>query len=426
MLIRESIPRFLFIAFSMEVILMGPGGWLLLAGTPLRKFIFVFLFLSLVTNALLSSRKIIIQDAITVCGFILFFTCWGVMIPVIYGRDLAMSFADYSPLLGLCIIPLLATIYNNNAYWERDKKYITLALNLLALLHVVVWIFGLISTDFGNAAVLAMRNVFEPGVDELDSSIFVGYTIDDSFRVQWGPSVFLLVGLYFAIDNIKNKGINWATLSIFVLQVTATASTQSRGFWMAIVISLAVYFGGISFFPKRKSRFNISLCVLLLFLLTFILIPFYSPEFLESIGLSREGSDDLRMEQVRPLLDKLANFPIFGIGFGGGVDLIRSASAPYAYEVSILALYMKLGILGSICAFILSYLLTQFAVKNGTFNRLNRAKITMIYATMVGFIFASNTNPYLSNFFGMLIIVICLIELGSAIRISPRILNNDR
>jgi hypothetical protein len=61
-------------------------------------------------------------------------------------------------------------------------------------------------------------------------------------------------------------------------------------------------------------------------------------------------SDDIstaaRQDQIPPLLDKIAENPVFGGGFGTVASLLRSDVRPFSYEVDILATLMKLGLLG--------------------------------------------------------------------------------
>lgn len=407
----ESSIRFIFIAFATEVVLMGPGGWLLISGAPFRKYLFVLLVGGLAVHYLLQNGKFEICDAAVWFLAAFFFILWGVFLPFLLGRNLALSFADCSPLLGLCIVPALTILYRDPAAWQNSRRCIIIALNSLALIHVIVWILGTLSDEYGLNTVATMRSILEPNVNEADSALFIGYTADGRFRVHWGPSVFLLLGLYFAVENIRKAGLRLQTAFQILLQFLAIFSTQSRGFWIAILLAGGVYFVGSIYLPQKKSMSHVCIAVLALFSLTFFLIPFYSPEFLASVGLARDGSDDIRMEQVAPLLDQLLSHPIFGFGFGGGVDMVRSDAAPYAYEVSILALYMKLGIVGVLVAYGLSCLLVEFVLRDVPFSEFNKRQIALIYAAFFGFIFAANTNPYLSNFFGMLIVTILLIEL---------------
>ncbi|MFG6415753.1 O-antigen ligase family protein [Roseateles sp. DC23W] len=58
-------------------------------------------------------------------------------------------------------------------------------------------------------------------------------------------------------------------------------------------------------------------------------------------------SSAARFEQIPPLLDKIAEHPILGGGFGTYASLRRSDERPFSYEVDFLATLMKLGLIGS-------------------------------------------------------------------------------
>ena len=406
-----TLIRFTFLIFSVETILAGPGGWLMVFGIPIRKILFLLLLVLLTAYVLRLRQDIIRNNLVTWLLFLLFFAIWGFFVPSFYDRNLNLAFADFSPLFGLCIIPPLAYIYQSVSTWHQDKKFITISLNILAFLHVFIWVLGTISTDYGHSINQLMRSVLEPGVNENDSLLYLGYTPSGTFRVHLGASVFLLLGLYFSLQKIQSSKLNLPTLLQLSLQILAILTTQSRGFLLAITLGGFIFCIGKHVFPNKKSLIGIFLSICGLFLITFILIPFYSPEFLSSIGLDRDGSDNVRVEQVVPMLTTIAHHLFFGIGFGGGIEIIRSELAPYAYEISILALYMKLGFIGSVFALCLTIGLAIFLLKNETGRYSHKSTLSLIYATLFGFVFATNSNPYLSSFFGMLILTILLIEL---------------
>jgi hypothetical protein len=406
-----TLTRIIFVIFSCEVILFGAGAWLQPFGIVFRKVAFILLVALLFCYSSLVNPRVIFKNTEMWLAFVGFFVIWGLIIPLYEQRRLMVSFADFAPLLGLGVVAPLAAIYRRTASWHTDKRFLIFALNLLASFHVAAWIYGSISPENGAIVVSVMRDFLEPGVDIVDSSIFIGYTIDGTFRVHWGPSVFLLLGLYFSLDIIRRRGVTLTSALALTLQVAAIATTQSRGFWAALAAGgLTLYFG-IRFFPRKDIRVGVLLCLTFLFGLTFLLLPFYSPDFLSAVGLNREGSDDIRSEQALLILDQLWQSPVFGIGFGGGVDLIRSEAAPYSYEVSILALYMKLGLIGTVWAFTLSILLLNYLMRNIKLRKDNHFPLSLLYATVFGFVFSTNSNPYLSNFFGMTMLTVLLIEL---------------
>jgi hypothetical protein len=402
--------RINFLVFSIETILGGPGTWLTFFGVSVRKIFFVVLLAQLITYAAVYKPRLISRNFVTWLLFLVFFVIWGLVIPASYNRDISLSFADFSPLFGLCIIPGLASVYECPHAWRKDKRLLLGALSCLALLHISIWILATISVDYGNAIVQSMRHVLEPNVAEGESLLYLGYTPSGVFRSQWGSSIFLVLGLYFACEKVISHRLTKFSIAILVMQLVAILTTQSRGIVLSIVLALMLYTFGKKFFPKKIQSGHIFACIISLFLLTFILVPFYSPEFLSAIGMDREGSDDERAAQLIPIFKRIIDYPLLGIGFGGSADIIRSEQAPYAYEVSMLALYMKLGFLGMIWVVVLTVCLVYFLLNGVKINNLYKKAFSLLYATFFAFVFMSNSNPYFSNFFGMLIITILFIE----------------
>jgi len=62
-------------------------------------------------------------------------------------------------------------------------------------------------------------------------------------------------------------------------------------------------------------------------------------------------STALRQEQIPPLLEKIAENPVLGGGFGTVARLLRSQLRPFSYEVDFLATFMKLGMVGGLLYF---------------------------------------------------------------------------
>jgi hypothetical protein len=66
---------------------------------------------------------------------------------------------------------------------------------------------------------------------------------------------------------------------------------------------------------------------------------------------SEDPSTAERHAQVPALLDKIAESPLFGSGFGAVAAYVRSDERPFSYEVDFLATAMKLGLIGSLIYF---------------------------------------------------------------------------
>jgi len=147
--------------------------------------------------------------------------------------------------------------------------------------------------------------------------------------------------------------------------------------------------------------------------LTFLLSAAASTDVTAFFGLDRGESDNGRTLQIRPLLEAWWESPFLANGFGSHAVMVRSNSAPFSYEMSILALYMKVGAVGAIlsCAYFV-YLLVSFVQSNDVLVKRSK-EYSVLFGAVYMFCFAFNTNPYLSNSVGVAIVFLCCIELAS-------------
>jgi hypothetical protein len=404
------IISWVFMLFCTEVILMGPGDWSAPLGFSVRKILFVLSFI-LVGVSFISDRTIDLRDLKLFIYGIIFFYVFGLIVPSQYNVDAAYSFADLSPLAGLLFLPFFVGFYKKSGRWVKDRKLVSTALLLLALLHILLLVVGTLSRQMGEFAITTMQGIYEPGITAVNSKIAIGYTPDGIIRVQWGSSCLLLLGLYFGVGQLMEKKSIYHVFYILACCV-AIYSTQSRGLFFSILLGLAHYMVFYYCLPLRRLNFSHYLVGLVVVLAAAMLIlPFFSPEFLAYLGLSREGSDDERFLQIAPLMLNWMKHLFVGTGFGSAIDLVRSETAPYAYEVSVLSMLMKIGLIGLSSALILcSCLLTRCF--NGLVLSKQKKKIVLIYTMVFVYVLASNTNPYISNFFGMLVFYCFSLELA--------------
>lgn len=410
--VLNKIVSFVFLLFCIEVILMGPGEWSATLGVSVRKILFVLIFLLFIIHYFHYIKLNLIDICLVVCGFS-FFLLSGFFIPLLKDVNLDWAVADVRPLMGFLLLPFIVSFYRKTKKWDSHRKIISFSLFLLAGLHVFLWIIGSTSRDMGEYALTTLRNIYEPGIAFEDTKLIaINYTPSGFFRVQWGSSSLLLLAFYFSLSQLNNKKTIYNFIYIFVSCV-AVYATQSRGLFFALFLGLCHYWIFYYLIPLKKLDFityffGLSLIVVF----AMMMLPFFTPEFLSLIGMSREGSDNERYFQVLPLLFNWFENFIWGSGFGSNIEIIRSKITPYAYEVSILTIVMKIGLFGLFVSLILcSALLSR--VFNGEVFKYQKNKIVIIYSMVFVYVIASNTNPYLSNFFGMLVFYCFVLELSN-------------
>jgi hypothetical protein len=408
-----SIVKFSGLLFAMDIIFTGSGAWSGAIGIPVRKICFGIL--CVISSLYWISEKKHSGDTIAAIFFVIFFVIfWGLLIPSITNVAVENSILDIQSIIGVIFFPAIGSMVVSKCNWDSAKKIIFSMLILLAALHIVFWIIGTYDNELGLQIAILLKLILEPLRYDEETTILIGY-LDNQYRVFWGSSVCLLAGFYMS-TQIGSKFFSTKKLFLMMLFVFAFFTTFTRGFLLAATLMLTVM--ACARFGLYKIKFGLVEFAGLGFMLFFITIPiiiFSDPSILAVIGLDRDVSDNLRAEQVQPLLAGFFSNFIFGKGFGAAVEVIRSDNSPWLYELSILALFMKCGIMGIANIILIFVLLIKSEVKKITSKAL-KIQLLDLYALLFAVVFASNTNPYLFNFTGLGILLFIYIEFRFALR----------
>jgi hypothetical protein len=118
--------------------------------------------------------------------------------------------------------------------------------------------------------------------------------------------------------------------------------------------------------------------------------------FFEAFNIS---SDNVRVSQYKALTDAFTHVPIFGSGFGKGVqEVVRSSKRPWNYELSYSLRLYNTGLLGIIIYIgcIAWIYITGFKIVKR--NNIKDSLIISLLVGMTGFLIANATNPYFGSF----------------------------
>ena len=416
----------LFVAYCYfgEVVLGGPGSWSKdFLHVDVRKILFGCVCMVFLAGVLRCSKLKLI-DAVILFGGTILFVVWIVVLPTLNDTDMSLSMADGIPIFSMFLVTIIFKMYSDGVYddrfifYEKTSNFILLISSFAAVVHLALFLVLNVWPEFGFEILIALKLI----LDNQDvGSIFVGPMPDGSIRVFWISSLFLVYGLYRSIGNMR-FGIDRRKIALLLLFVAAILVTQTRSIFLAVPIALC--FAGLFYVLVRYSRINLfSLSLIfaaILFSITFIQLALVSTDLMSLIGLAREGSDQERALQVKPLLSGWLNNFVFGGGFGFSVSYVRSAAAPFSYEFSILALYMKFGIIGLVVVWLyfiyMSNLLGRQALP---LRRVGFEYGGLVFVIFVYF-FIFNTNPYLSNSVGVAIFLLLCIEAARLFK-NPRL-----
>jgi len=129
------------------------------------------------------------------------------------------------------------------------------------------------------------------------------------------------------------------------------------------------------------------------------------------ILIGTKKSNETRLIQIKQLINTWKERPLFGWGYGSSaINYLRSSEeVPYIYEMTGVALLMKIGITGIILW--LSYLFYLLWYVLG--NVLKNEKVIAVAFVAVTLGISTQFNPYLFGMPGMALLLFCFIEIRS-------------
>lgn len=405
--IIELILLFCIAVFLIDLILLGSGAWSMnIIGLSLRKIVYsVFLLIIIFT----SRGEVAIITLVNSFVFCLFF---GGILPILYDVNIKFSLTEAFPLFGILIAPVFATNILIIGNWRKIRNLIYFLCIISAVVHIVVWMIGL----HFSIHIQTIKNVTEfifanKNPDAIDN-IIISDAPGGAFRVLFPNSLLMILGMYLAIDyffSTKSK----IHLIIGVLIFIGLYTTWTRALYLMPVILLMSLFL-YKLMPvklKISGGFYYSLSSIGVIFIIFMLPFMLHPSMLQLIGISSESSDTIRHEQIGWIYEVMSMHPFFGSGLGSSATDIRSILAPWAYEMSLLALIMKLGLVGCITYYLIEFRYVS-GFYSGFFNgsRLSNKKILWLafsFSTLIIF----STNPFMLSFPGVMIVYFITCEL---------------
>lgn len=400
--IYSSIFLTLLVVFTLEIAFGAAGKWSEAFGFSFRKYIFLTLIAISVSGAMTKAR-IGYENLIYVLSITFFILIWVFFVPGGDGIPLHDSINDGQIFFGMIFIVAFASSLIKFDVYRKYRAWLYIILQCLAIVHIVLYAFGWLRPDEFLAVIEKARDVLEPFRMPGETSILISIE-EGMIRIFWGGTILLLLYFYFAFRRLVLYR-EWLGLCIAVLAIITTAT---RSMLLAMIFFFA-YFVFSNFLLKMRGlkMFFVFSFLLLMSLQTIPVIAMADPSFLKVLGLSRAVSDDLRFEQINALHQALLGNPWFGNGMGASAEIVRSPEAPWSYEMSIYALYMKIGVFGALVLGCCFYLLA--CIGRGM-NAENKSEIALLGALILALNFCSNTNPFLFSIIGLFFIYIIYAE----------------
>ena len=417
-IVRNNILRFgnlfsiILAVFLFDIILLGSGAWSdNLLGINIRKVLFVLLYLMAGFSAF---KKGINKNLLILTFISTMFSSWYVLfMPMVSGIPFKNAITDWMPLMGLMLAPLLAGLEIRHNFWGGLRGGVQLLCLLQAVIHIVIWWLGKSSSGLLEVFRLFMETYLRSQVEGNIDNIIMSETPDGGFRFLYPSSLLLIIGVYFSMAELLSSTKKLRSIVKLVIFCIALYTTWTRAFYLLPALAYIFYFS-YGLILKKDNRFQSVYSSYLLFIVLFLIFQLFgvmSSKILTQLGLASPESDEARTIQVSSISDTIFNSPIFGIGFGGHADYIRSTAAPWTYEMAFYALFMKVGVLG----FILICVMLCFGLKsfiNSNTLRTNRSLVKnwLAFSTASMLIFGS--NPFLFSLAGVGVAVILFMELA--------------
>lgn len=410
---NNSQARRLLIIFSsiflVDVLLMGSGSWANYLGVPVRKISFFGMALLATWLTFTSKRatKRMLLYSVSIISIQTAFT----LVALLNGTPINAALSDGAFLFGMAFIPYVATAIIEVNAQRTIRLVVVISIYILAGFHIFLSTWGNQYPDDGPLVVLFAATILDPVSAlslESSSELNIGWT-ENGFRVYWTSSFFLLTGFFYAALFPPKNGNRFV---LFTLCTAGLLATQTRGMYGALILLAVVYIAGIAWkrFPQALKSAHFTMIALILASMTLPAVVLADPSLMSKLGFDRGVGDIVRIQQIDCLTNAFTDNMLFGKGFGSScVWVIRNDLAPWSYEMSILALYMKVGLVG-ITALAGSFVALCTTVKTNVEDPESKQRILILIGILAGIIFASNTNPYLFSLSGVGIFIILFLE----------------
>ncbi len=408
----RTITTWLVMLFVAEMLLAGPGYWHV-AGFPVRRTLVAALTLWMVLMCALGHAQLRSGHIVLIAIIAFVMTLWIVLIPAIRSaQSLGDAVQEGFPLALLFGGVLTHAYYRDNPLaWARVRHTAGLSLGVVAILAIIVWVFGALIVDDPVLVALGFLNYFTLGNENFEPSVYVQQMPDGFFRVMWITSTVLPVGLLYSLARRQVGASLLFSAALFV--------SYTRALWLCAAIGILWM---VLRYLAAGFRFRVNFALVSVLLLALVAVAGAdlargSEDSVLSRAANRlvttftdESASD-RVDQVAPLIDTWLSAPVLGLGMGSTAAISRSDVAPYLYELTYLALLMKMGVVG---VFLLTAIIAALMVRGAA----HGARVAHIEASVVAFLLACSTNPYLLNLVGLSLLVFLFIELDLAVRRS--------
>jgi len=353
---------------------------------------------------------------------------WGGIYGYLRGNGLAKVFFDANGYLYLAILPAVVSAIKSRKQIENLLKILAAAIIIIAFKTLILFVwFG-----FALPGVATVYHwVIEQGIGEITG------LVGSASRIFMQSQFYALVGLFiFSIcpSPLMGEGNKGGRLRILIIAAAlfSIIMSLSRSFWLGGAAAAVFLLFAVIFFERENfPRFiRLGLTIILIGVLEiggiFLLTKLGGGGFSQAVtsrGLNpaQESAGSARLLLLPELMNKIAQNPVFGKGFGQ--ELTYKSYLPdrvtpenpdgeittYAFEWGYLDTWLKIGLLG-----LLVYLLFIARIFRTGWERLKISNFRFqnlgLLSGLVALLTLNITTPYLNHPLGIGYIILALVS----------------
>lgn len=223
--------------------------------------------------------------------------------------------------------------------------------------------------------------------------------------------MLLFIVPYLLVTALRTDGVQenrWLVWLALAAALITAALSGRRALWIVTAVTpfLMWVFAlatGTSTRIKAFPLFSIGVLVIIVIAILFPLI-FLSEDTLLYLN-SAFSAEDERSIQKRYLIEGFWEMPLFGSGFGGLTEYVRSEESPWLYELSFHQILFNFGLVGSVLLTLsFSYTFTK-AVRTIKANVApEKNGVVSVLFGACGLLIGAYSNPYLGSFDYLLVL----------------------
>lgn len=423
-----------------ELVLGGLGH---VFGLPIRKGLFalgiIFSLYMIYREKITVSKEFIIPIVV-----VSLYGIYGSVIGLIQGNNIKDIISDVNSFLGIIYILLLIAYTKGNK--EKIRSVFNIFINCSIIVAIITIVLFFVSRIYlPNDLTIVSRYNHYNGI--LQYGLISGLVLSNNYaRIYLYNGIFMQLSVAILMIKLlnsynKNKIFDVIRLSILIVAIYVS---NTRGFWLG---TLGIVILVIMYFLFRKSKFNFSIKLLIIPIVVLLIVGFgisksiVTPEtnnvpvqqnsFMDRVDSITDFENDLsnkvRAVQLRFLLEKWREKPVFGSGFGAHIyeyteyskeNNLPGAALSCNFELYYVELLFKTGIVGISLFF--GYMLWNFIklIKLLFKKRMDFTDEQMLVGWTIGtlsILASSITNPYIAGLsvFFVLVMEVYLIQLYS-------------